>query len=136
MFRKKPLQWLSHRGARHGREGIAYWPLESEILFLKDKYLPLANADQFAAEIVECGAIGGKIAKRFLFEAITFLPMSKASRQIAATRMELGFAWRALALKPKTSRLSRPVSFHLTSDLSIKGKCGTPRLFIWTSCEW
>jgi hypothetical protein len=77
MFKKEPLQWLSHGGARHGREGIAYWPLESEILFLKDKYLPLANADQFAAEIVEWDAIGGKIAKRFSLKPLLFFQCPK-----------------------------------------------------------
>ena len=44
-------------------EGTAYWPLDSEMLFLKDKYLPFAKAGQFAAEIVELGIIGGKARK-------------------------------------------------------------------------
>jgi hypothetical protein len=44
-------------------KGQAYWPLESEILFLKNKHLTLANADQVAAEIVELGAVGRKSRK-------------------------------------------------------------------------
>jgi len=49
-------------------------PLESEMLSLKDKYLPFANADQFAAEII--GLVGK--CEKVLVEAI-FLPMLKAS---------------------------------------------------------
>jgi ferredoxin len=41
-------------------KGQAYWPLESEILFLKNKHV---NADQVAAEIVELGAVGRKSRK-------------------------------------------------------------------------
>jgi hypothetical protein len=64
------------------------------MLLLKDKYLPFANTDQFATEMVELGALGGKCEK-VLVETIYFLPMIKLRVQIAAMRMELGFAWQA-----------------------------------------
>jgi hypothetical protein len=57
-------------------KGQAYWPLESEILFLKNKHLPLAHADQVAAEIVELGAVGRKIAKRFSLKPLLFFQCS------------------------------------------------------------
>jgi hypothetical protein len=50
--------------------------------------------------------------EKVLFEANTFLPMLKLQVRIAATRMELDFAWQDSALKPKNES---PVSSSFIS---------------------
>jgi hypothetical protein len=116
-------------------KGQAYWPLESEILFLKNKHLTLANADQVAAEIVELGAVGRKSRKGSLgSQYFSSNAQASSADRCYANGVRLRLAGLSLEAR-RTSRLFRPVSFHLTSDLSIKAKCATPRFFIWTSCE-